>query len=86
MVEKFILGADGYVQNVHNPEEQEAERRGGARHRYILQRSVCSDHFVQLGLTSQNLQHLLKYHNQWRTGCSKHEPLGNISDQNILCL
>lgn len=59
-MEKFILGADGDVQNVHNTEDQEAERRGGARRRYILQRSVCSDHFVQLGLTSPNLQHLPK--------------------------
>lgn len=60
MVEKFILGAGEDVQNVHNTEDQEAERRGGVRHRYILQRSVCSDHFIQLGLTSLNLQHLPK--------------------------
>lgn len=59
-MEKFILRADGDVKNVHNTEDQEAERRGGARHRYILQRSVCRDHFIQLSLTSQNLQLLPK--------------------------
>lgn len=59
-MEKFVLGEDGDVQTVQITADQEAERRGGPRHRYILQRSIHSDHFLQLGLTSPDLQHLLK--------------------------